>query len=139
MPPIARIHGKNAYVYVQGSGAQAQQLVNASDYAVDVAYTSVDVSQLGDDWVQTLRGQGKWSGTLSGPVDTSNTIMWDASTAATVRSFYLYPDKGNISVYYYGSAWFDIGISGGVTKAVTFSAKFEGLGPLTAIGAGGVV
>lgn len=138
---MARIHGKNAYVYVQGSGAAAQQLVNAADYALDVAYTSVDVSQLGDDWVQTLRGQGKWTGTVSGPVDTANTIPWDAATFSTtvVRNVYLYPDKTNIVTYYYGTAWFDIGVAGGVTKAVTFTAKLTGLGPLTAMSNGTVV
>ena len=136
---MARIHGKNAYIYIQGGGAQAQQLINASDYSLDVAYTSVDVSQLGDDWVQTLRGQGKWTGTVSGPMDTANTIVWDAATATTVRNVYLYPDKTNISTYYYGQAWFDVGIAGGVTKAVTFSGKMTGLGPLTAMANGVVV
>lgn len=128
---MSRIHGKNAYVYIQGAGAQAQQLVNAANYSVDVSASTVDVSQLGDDWVQTLRGQYSWSGQLDGPIDTSNTLPFDAATQSTVRNFYLYPDKTNISTYYYGQAWLDVQIGGGVTKAVTFTAKMTGLGPLS--------
>jgi hypothetical protein len=128
---MARIHGKNAYVYIQGAGAAAVQLVNAANYSLDVSYSNVDVSQLGDDWVQTLRGQGSWSGQVDGPVDTANTTVWDAATNASVRNMYLYPDKTNISTYYYGQAWFDVGIAGGVTKPVTFTAKLTGLGPLS--------
>lgn len=130
---MARIHGRGSVVYIQGAGAEAVPLSNAADWTLDLAFDSVDVSQLGDDWKQTLRGQGGWSGAINGPLETSSSTVWDATTAGSVRKLYIYPnwrvDAG--ATYYYGTAWFEASVKGGVTSAVTFGGKVVGLGALT--------
>lgn len=130
---MARIHGRGSVVYIQGSGANAVPLSNAADWSLDLNFGTVDVSQLGDDWVQTLRGQGSFAGVVNGPLDTTVRTAWDATIALTERKLYIYPNwrVDNGASYYYGTAWFDASIKGGVTTAVTFSGKVTGLGPLT--------
>jgi hypothetical protein len=130
---VSRLHGRNALLYVQGSGTEAQPLSNAANYGIDIDFDTVDVSQLGDDWAQSVRGQGKFSGTFDGPFDTAITLPWDmmAVSPNSAKKFYLYPDKTSLGGYYYGTAWFTSGIKGGVQAAVTFSSKFTGTGQLT--------
>lgn len=127
---MARLHGRNALFYLQGSGASAIPFSNAADYSLDVNFATVDVSQLGDDWVQTIRGQAAFTGQVAGAVESSSTLPWDAMVAATARSFYLYPDKTALTTYYYGSAWCELSIKGGTGAAVTFTSKLTGVGQL---------
>ena len=125
---MARIAGRGSKVYLGGS-----PLSNAADWSLDLKFDNIDVSQLGDDWKQTLRGQGGWSGTINGPLDTGNTSVWDATVSGTVNDLYIYPNfrvDGGAS-YYYGQAWFSASVKASVTTAVTFSGQVEGLGPLT--------
>jgi hypothetical protein len=128
---MARIHGRGSKVYL-GVGT-AVPLSNAADWTLDLAFDSVDVSQLGDDWKQTLRGQGGWSGTINGPLETTTGTVWAATTSGVTCPLYIYPnwrvDGG--ATYYYGTAWFEASVKGGVTTAVTFTGKVVGLGPLT--------
>jgi hypothetical protein len=128
---MARIHGKGSKVYL-GVGT-AVPVSNAADWSLDLGFDSVDVSQLGDDWKQTLRGQGGWSGTVNGPLETSSRTLWDVTTSGVACPLYIYPnwkvDGG--ATYYYGSAWFESSVKGGVTAAVGLSGKLTGLGALT--------
>jgi hypothetical protein len=127
---ISRLHGRHAILYLQGSGNEAQPFSNAAEYGIDVDFDTVDVSVLGDDWASTIRGQAKWSGTFSGPYETGTSLAWDAMMADTERKFYLYPNKNTMAAYYYGSTWATCGIKGGVSAAVTFSAKLTGVGAI---------
>src|SRR5260370_4889984 len=105
---MARLHGRNALFYLEGSGANSVPFSNAADYALDVTFATVDVSQLGDDWVQTIQGQRAFSGSVGGPFETSSTLGWDAMMGATARAFYLYPDKTTLATYYSALPCFDI-------------------------------
>lgn len=116
---------------MQGSGATAVPFSNAADYSLDINFATADVSQLGDDWVQTIRGQAAFTGAVNGPVESTSTLPWDAMMAATERKFYLYPDKTNLVTYYYGSAWCELSVKGGTGAAVTFSSKLTGVGALS--------
>jgi hypothetical protein len=121
---------RNALLYFQRSGVEAQPFSNAAEYGIDIDYHFVDVSQLGDDRAQTIRSQGKWSGTLRGPYKSTSRLAWDIMTANTQRKFYLYPDKTTMGAYYYGSCWGTLSITGGVSAADTFSMKLSGVGQI---------
>jgi hypothetical protein len=125
---IARIAGRNSLVYA-GSGI----LSNSADWTIDTTAASMDVSQLGDDWVQTLRGQRSGSGTITGPVDTSSTSPWDLANANADSSgpIFIYPQKTVMGSYYYMNAWFECNVTGGVTTPVRFSMKFTSDGPIS--------
>ncbi len=129
----ARIHGRNALVYLQGAGAQAQPFSNAADYDISATFPTVDATALGDDWETKLRGTMSWTGTINGPLDTSVTLPWDALVTSTTvpRNLYLYPDKNNTATYYYGTAFVDVNVKGGVAAAQTFSSKVTGTGQLS--------
>lgn len=124
---MSRLHGRNAILYLQGSGNEAEVFSNASSYQIDVDFDTVDVSQLGDDWAKTIRGQAKWSGSFEGAYETGSRLAWDAMMANTERKFYLYPNKAAMTQYYYGTCWATCGIKGGVSAAVTYSAKLTGV------------
>lgn len=127
---MARLHGRNALLYLQGPGTEAVPFSNAADFDISVDFNVVDVSQLGDDWETTIRGQAKWSGSFNGPYESTSKLAWDAMMASTQRKFYLYPDKTSMGGYYYGTTWATCSIKGGTSAAVTFAAKLTGVGAI---------
>jgi hypothetical protein len=129
---MARIHGKNGTVYLQGAGAAAILLSQATDWEIDIDYDTADVPVLGDLWNSKVKGIAKFSGSLSGSYDTGQTLAFDAATQATSRSFYIYPDRSQATRYYYGFCWPKLNVKGGVGDAVTFDASFDGDGQLAA-------
>jgi hypothetical protein len=116
---VARLAGKNSLVYLGG-----QVLSNAADWNLDQKSGMLDVSSLGDDFTRMVRGQRSGSGTISGPLDDSNTIVWDAMSAAVSQPLYIYPNKTNMGSYYYCLVWLDANVSGGISTPVKVSASF---------------
>lgn len=115
---------------MQGSGATAVPFSNAANFSLDVSFPTADVSGMGDDWATFIRGMLAFTGTVDGPLDTASKTAWDASVATSERKFYLYPDKTQLTLYYYGTAWVDVSVKGGTTSPVTFSSKLTGTGIL---------
>lgn len=128
MATMARIHGKNGIVYLQGSGAAAVLLTQAGEWSVDRDFDSADVPILGDFWNSKVKGLMKHSEKVTGPYDNSSTLAWDAAEAQTSRSFYIYPDRTNMLSYYYGFCWPKLSVKGGTGSAVTFDLSAEGDG-----------
>lgn len=128
---MARIHGKNGVVYLQGAGANAQPLSTAADYSIDGDFDSSSVGAMGDIWDSSVQGLLKWTANLSGPIDTASTLPWDSFVAGAARNFYLYPQATVPTSYYYGTCWPNLSVKGGTTSAVTFSGKLTGSGPLS--------
>jgi hypothetical protein len=127
---MARIHGRGSLLYLQGSGANAIPFSNAADWDINITFPTEDVSAIGDDWQTFIRGMLGFTGTFSGPYESSSTQAWDAMTATSARAFYLYPDKSAMTQYYYGTAWIDLDVKGGTKSPVTFSSKVTGTGTL---------
>lgn len=129
---MARIHGKGSKVYIGTASSAAVPLSNAATWSLDLAFDNVDVSQLGDDWKLTVRGQGGWSGSIDGPLETTSSVVWSATNDGP-SPLYIYPNwrVDNGATYYYGSAWFEASVKGGITSAVTFTGKVVGSGALT--------
>lgn len=125
-----RIHGRNGIVYLQGSAAEASLLSQAADWDLNVDHDIVNVGVMGDDWEYKLRGVSKWSGSVTGTLDTTAKIPWDASIANTSRKMYVYLDKNTPGAYYYGLVWPKVQIKGGIGSAVTFTCALDGDGPL---------
>ncbi len=103
---MATLHGKNAIVYLQGSGAAAITLTEAADWTLDVDFATDQDNSYGDTWETHLQGLRNYKGTVAGNFDTAQSIIFDAITAvSTPRNLYLYPDRATSARYYYGTVW----------------------------------
>ena len=125
---MARIHGKNGIVYLQGGGADATLLSQAAEWSIDRDADDADVPVLGDFWNSKVKGLMKHSEKFSGPFDNESTLAWDAAEAQTSRKFYIYPDRTSVTSYYYGFCWPKVSLKGGTGSAVSFDASAEGDG-----------
>lgn len=102
---MSTIHGKNAVVYLQGSGANAVPIVEAADWSIDLDYATDEDNAFGDTWVTHVKGLNNFRGSIAGNFDTTQTVIFDSLTQATPRAMYLYPDRSVTARYYYGTVW----------------------------------
>jgi len=127
---MATLFGRNAIVYLQGSGSDAELLSEASEFHISLDFEEGDDGAFGDTWATSLKGRMKWSGSLNGNYDTAATLSWDAATATSSRKLYIYPDRATMTRYYYGTCFPKLSIDGTLTSVVKFSGSLGGDGQL---------
>ena len=125
---MTTLFGRNAIVYLQGSGSAADLLSEAAEFHVSIDFESGDDGAFGDTWNTMLKGRMKWSGSLNGNLDTASNVAFDAATQTTSRKIYVYPDRSNMGAYYYGTAFPKLSVDVTLTAVAKFSASFEGDG-----------
>jgi hypothetical protein len=128
---MATIHGKNAVVYLQGSGSDAIVLTEANEWQISIDSNTVEDNAFGDSWVTMLKGLLKASGSINGNYDTaqSGNSLWEAVVASTARKLYLYPDRATVTNYYYGTVYPKLSATMPIGKG-TFSMSFDVNGQL---------
>lgn len=127
MVTIAKMHGKGGYVILEGVGAVGQLHGWSFSFSRDV----VDTSTQGNEYHDSIRGQGAWSGALSAYYDGSNAgKFYDIVNSTTSKDMYLYPDKVDMTRYFYGDAWADFDFSDPVDGAVDIAVTITGTEPL---------
>ena len=126
---MATLHTKNAIVYLQGSGTEAQTLTEAGDFSIDIDYDLEVDSVFGDTWETKQKGFLRWSGSIGGNFDTAQSLLFDAISQTSARKMYVYPDRATTARYYYGTCWPKLGttLPIGVAK---FTASLDGDGQL---------
>jgi hypothetical protein len=112
-----------------GTGA-AVKITEAADWTIDVDFDKDPDPALGDTWETRLKGLLRFTGSFAGNFDDAQDDLWDATVATTVSKFYLYPDSGTATRYYYGNIWPQVSVAGGVAGKETFTVAFEGDGQL---------
>lgn len=127
---MTTLFGRNAIVYLQGSGSDAELLSEAAEFHIALDFEEGDDGAFGDTWTTTLKGRMKWSGSLNGNYDTDSTLAWDAATQTTSRKLYIYPDRAAMTRYYYGTAFPKLNVDGTLTTVVKFSGSMGGDGQL---------
>ena len=127
---MTTLFGRNAIVYLQGSGAQAELLSEAAEFHISIDHESGDDGAFGDSWTTTLKGRLRWSGSLNGNLDTSANLMFDAATQTASRKFYAYPDRANMANYYYGTCYPKLTVDVTLTAVAKFSGSIDGDGQL---------
>lgn len=127
---MATLHGKNAAVYLQGGGAEAQVISEAAEWSIDLDFDTDPDPAFGDTWETLLQGLRRWSGSASGNFDNAAEVPYDAFDATSSRKFYLYPDRANTGQYYYGTCWAKLSAGGGTGGKATFASAFSGDGEL---------
>ena len=64
-------------------------------------------------------------GSYTGWYDNATVQLYTAAADGVARKFYLYPDVGTSTQYFFGSAVFDMNITGAVDGAVQISGDFS--------------
>lgn len=102
---MATVHGRNAHVYLQGSGAEAVPISEANEWAFNFERQLDPDPAFGDVWESNLGGLLKFTGTINGNYDTAQSDPFDSITQSTSRKLYLYHDRSTPLRYYYGLVW----------------------------------
>ena len=130
---MANIHGKDALVYISDGTNQAEAVSEQNSYSIESDFETADTTELGDSWKTAVKGLGSWSARVEGNFDTGNKLLWTAHVGTALSKFYLYPERGTLTRYYYGTCWVKLGtvIGGGVTAKSTTSVQLVGDGTLS--------
>lgn len=123
---MARYHGQRGRVYISTSGAgTAVQAVALSSWSLDMPTDLVEVTSFEDENKVYVQGKRDISGAFSGHWDDADDAMFDAAESTTPVKVYIYPSADAPTKYFYGTAWVDASLEGGVDGAVTVSANFK--------------
>lgn len=122
---MARIHGRGGTLYVDPTGsAAASPLAFLTKWTLPRAVDLVEVTACGDGNKTYVSGLPDSKGSVAGWYDDSSAQLYTAASDGIARKFYLYPDGTNSAKYWFGSAFFDETVTGGVSEAVSFSGNF---------------
>lgn len=111
--------------------AAAVKISEAAEWSIDMDFDTEPDPALGDTWETRLKGLKRFTGAFSGNFDDAQDTLWDAFDATTSAKFYLYPDSGTTTRYYYGNIWPKPSVDGAVTSKENFAVTFEGDGALS--------
>lgn len=125
----APFHGYDALVYVS-----ATELTGGNAWNINVDTDSIVTNQFGDTWKKRTVGQSDWSGSLTAWDQGDQKILATAATSQTSVALIIYPDRADMTNYYYGNAIFGMRTAGGVTAAVNKDGDFVGDDTLTVVG-----
>ncbi len=125
---MARYHGRQGHLYIQGSGADAIPALALTNWSLDLSRDRVDVTCFGDSNITEVQGLPKYSGKFAGVWDDTDDTMFQAQEATSGRKLYLYPSRDAASKYFYGLAWVDASISTDVKDAVKNEGTFSAAG-----------
>lgn len=130
---MSNIHGKDAVIYLSPGTGAAVNVSEQNSYSIEVDFDLSDVSKLTDTWASNVKGLLKWTAKIDGNFDPSSNTLWNASIAATVSNFYLYPRSSVMTNYYYGTCWVKLGtaIAGGTTDKAKTSVNLIGQSTLS--------
>ncbi len=123
-------HGKNGLIYLSGTELEE---ANAWSISINTVGTA-EYSKFGDSWMRRNAGINDWSGTLAAWHDRDSKRLQDAVTARTAVAILIYPQRGDLTTFYNGSAIFEMGSSADMTSNVNNTASFVGDNTLTMTG-----
>lgn len=133
---MARIHGQRGRLYVglSSSTSAAEPVAFLSQWTLDAATDKVEVTAFEDNNKTYVSGKEDCSGSYAGFYDTATAQLYTAATDGNARRFYLYPDHSTGPTdYWFGTAIFDMSISGGVSDAVTLSGNWSAASDITKV------
>ncbi|RKY33177.1 MAG: hypothetical protein DRP74_00560 [Candidatus Omnitrophota bacterium] len=127
MVKISKVHGKGGYLIIEGIGVVDQLHGWSLSFSRDI----VDTPQQGEEYKDSVRGQGSWSGSFSAYYDRANVgKFYDVVNSTTEKDVYLYPEKSDLTKYFYGDAWCDFDLDVPVDGAIDISGTLTGVGQL---------
>ena len=137
---MARLHGRTGRLYADFSaagGGSATPVAALKSWEINASSDRVDVTAMGDSNKQYLQGlpdaQGSFSGFYDDASNTAYSAARDISDNAA-RKFYQYPSVSDTSRYFYGTAYFDVTITGDVAGAIETSGSWAAASDVTSVG-----
>lgn len=122
---MSAYHGKAGLVYVSASGSgEARSVIKLTDWSVDMATDTVEVTSFGDTNKTYVQGLPNISGSLSGFWDDSEDQLFTAAASSDGCKMYIYPSSNAMSKYLYGPAWLSVSMTSAVGDAVKVSGSF---------------
>ena len=126
---MAAVSGKKgrllADVTPTGTGV-AVPVALLKDWSLDLSTDNTDVTAFGDPVHVFVPGIPSASGSFSGYFDTAGSQFAVSTSVAAGRKVYLYPNyTDNASLYWFGTAHFDMSVSTAVDGAVEISGSFN--------------
>lgn len=121
--------GHNGLVYLSGA-----ELEGANAWSVAINKRSAEYIKFGDTWVTNLPSVNDWAGTLGAVHDQDAKKIQTAVTATVAVALLIYPDRGDLTTYYDGSAIFSFSSDASVAAVVSQASTFLGTGTLTLTG-----
>ena len=121
---MANYHGRRGRIYL-GTGGVATPMVDMAEWTLDWTTDMVDTTALDDTNKTNVKGLPSVGGTFSGFWDDTYDNLWKAADSNTAVNMYLYPSLDAVTIYWYGTAWVDWSLAGGVADAVKVSGNFS--------------
>lgn len=125
---MARYHGKQGHLYLQGSGSDAIPATALTSWSIDLSTDKVDVTCFGDTNITQVMGLPNYEGKFEGFWDDTYDTLFDAQSATSGRKMYLYMSRDAATKYFYGTAWVDASVEAAVGDAVKISGSFVASG-----------
>lgn len=122
---MARIAGRAGRLYMNlTSGGTAEPVTYLNKWSLNFATDKVEVTAFGDASKQYVGGLPDASGDYAGWYDTATVQMYTAAVDGVARKFYLYPDNGLVTQYWFGTGIFDFNVDASVDGAVAIAGSF---------------
>jgi hypothetical protein len=114
--------------------ATAEPVAFLNSWSINAATDKQEVTAFGDGNKTYVSGLPDASGDFAGFYDDSTVQTYQAATDGLPRKFYLYPNLGTVTQYWYGTILPDFSVSSGVGDAITVSASWNAAGPINKAG-----
>jgi hypothetical protein len=122
---MARLPGRNGRLYLDLTGAgSATPVAFISQWTLNLQTNKIDVTAMGDAGQVQLSGLPQQDGSFNGFYDDATVQMYTAASDGLSRKFYLYPNTLTNLQYFFGTAIFDMTITGSVAGAFEISGNF---------------
>lgn len=128
---MSKIHGLNGLVYFN-----YLELPSANSWSITFDVDLAEVPDFGDVWMDQVKGILTWSGSIEAWYDNTEDRLWNAATAASAsgaKALVVYPNRTDLTRYWYGNAFASWSIDVSTGDAVSISADITGDGILTKI------
>lgn len=122
------------YVGVASDTAAAEPIAFLNSWSLDASTDREEVTAFGDLNKIYVAGLPDASGDFDGFYDTATAQLWTASQDGLARKFYLYPDTGTVTQYWFGTGFFDFSISTAVDGAVEVSGSWQAASQVLKVG-----
>ncbi len=128
---MARLTGKRARMYVAvSSGGTATPLAYQAQWTLSSATDTFEGTAFEDNNKTWFAGLPDASGTFSGFLDDATSQTYTASRDGQPRNMYLYPNTGDPSKYFFGSAIFDFAVTVPNNGMATVSGTWKAAGDI---------
>lgn len=128
-------HAKDARVYIAPDGTTAASLLDgASEWTLDMATDTVEVTAFGDVNKTYVQGLPDISGQITGFLKDTEDKWFKAQRSTSPVRVYLYWSAQMTGKYAYGTAWISVSMSNSISSANEISANMVAGGPWTVVG-----